>query len=416
MKSPIKLLCLMFLGLLVHQRNGLSQTYACKVSLYPTPEGFRKQGLPNTCLRLSFTQDTGYPAGSITNRANYKLYVLGEPTNTVALKKIRTVGHSVSPGNYREALIFPGTELEGTKDYVFDIRYPEVELLEQSVVPFEAEAPADESTNRWDIITGVAGKYVKLSVSPVMPLDSSKAPAIDFELRIPRSGSGLRHSSLNSNSLYTGNLYLDVDGTIKFDSNDTNVTDHLNFAADYEGLLTYGVPDLLRITDRVYYFVGLRLKAAEFEADQKFKVVNYTAKPQLALQIPYTDIPGAWWSSQTRISGKIASPITVYGGYSHVDVMKESTTTVDPDLQESDRWEMEITYAFPITQQLSANFRGRFFWLDHQDTTADFEKVTIEYELPWVKNTSVVLQYSNGRLPPKFESGHVWAVGLSSTY
>jgi hypothetical protein len=378
----------------------------------PTPPDLKRPGIPDNIVRVFFPGENGYPITNVLNTSNYVLLQKGPPEKSISIRKVRNVGFLPDGTRTQGAILAPAQEVDLSMDYIMKITFGEessgnIPILKGTPPPAET---ADSELKR---IALVANKYVSLEITPRVPFDGTKAPAIDFSLQLPREGKNQMFSTrVSSNGAWTTKWYLEGRGTVKLNTKDTNVTDHLNFSGAIEGLHTFLWKNGVSPDSESAYFIGLRLKPIEFESDQKFKVINATIQPQLALAVPYTDVPARWWVKNTQIYGNMANPLTLYVGYSYVNSVATSPAMVDPELQRANRGELEAAYAFPITSKLTAGFRGRFFWLHDLHKFKDYEDAFIEYKLNSVKNTSILLEYTNGALPPKFERGDTVSTGF----
>ena len=276
------------------------------------------------------------------------------------------------------------------------------------------------------------GNQASFTLTPRTPFDSKSGLAVDFNLKYPRNPSDLSLLSGISSAgdfMYTTVPEFVASGTVGTITKNTNINEHLDFSLNFTGIGTYAcgtLPECLGGSSLAlpngqswrlpnYYSAGLRLKAMDVESDQHFDVVNYTLKPQAFLQVPFSDYPGLWWANHfpfgNKITNNVINSVYLYFGYTKVVPIHSDTNTVTASKQGSDRAEGELTYAIPLSQQLTLDFHGRLFWLLNTHSTQTYWDVSGEYAFDPKK--SIVLEYAQGVVPPTFQKGNAVSAGFS---
>jgi len=277
-----------------------------------------------------------------------------------------------------------------------------------NVTSSSAYTPADPSYVRY---IDLFGSRASVTLDARSPMDGKNTPAIDYQFRF-----NLTSDTFGNGSAWSLRSDVSSSGTVAIDTSDTNITDHLFFSGNLTLLHTWEQSNGLKNGPTLYWW-GARLKPVEFEADQKFRVQNYTLKPQLACWVPYTDIPGVWFQQQFNIKEMLAPPLLLFFGYTFVHPTKEDSTVANSDNQKSDRVEGELAYSLPLSSRVRAGIRARgFVLLDSGNQFRDYEELYVQYYLTDHERASVIFEYINGSLPPTFRRGDTVNLGFSVQY
>jgi hypothetical protein len=422
-----------FAAILLMATVTLADEIQWKAEVKPLPKNLQGYGLPDYIIDVSFPKG-GFPIEDVRQISHYKLTRQLRPEVALVIKTAKPksgIGgeeeeatHEGKVATHAEkALLVPETTLDASETYVLEVGFERTNSGPITIAPAATAAPEKKSDSEIqriiDFMKQTAKSKLGFTLDARTPFDSSKAPAFDYDLQLAFGHQWKpmeRQEHETGWAGYTQTFTLASEGTIKLDSGDNNVTDHLQFSGNYNLMWLYLLRDPLANSGELAYFYGLRIKGFEFESDQRFRVVNYTLKPQFAAWLPYSNIPALWWSRQIGISGNAATPVFLFLGYTHVEPIKKDTSVVSETTQKSDRLEGELAYAFPLTSDLRVGFRGRFFWLFDDGKTANYKEVFARYYLNQSKSTSVIFKYAHGEVPPVFEKGSAASAGFSFSY
>ena len=204
-----------------------------------------------------------------------------------------------------------------------------------------------------------------------------------------------------------------ISGEVSSDENNTQFDSALNGGADltywYIRRLDLSLSDPNSSAGKSSftraYPLALQLKPFDFEATQDFDAVDYTAKFRIAGAVPYSDIPGFVLGSSRRFL-----PLYASTGYTFVQEIEEGG---EENLEATNRWDTELAYALPVTEDLDFELRWRGFY-DIEDS--DFEDLfnsELRYWLDDKHKSSITFGYRNGGLPPEFADESSVRAGFS---
>lgn len=389
-------------------------------------------GLPGKMVQVTFPKP--YPTNLVKSVTSYTLFKSSDPTQVIPLQGVN-LGGNLQGGtvdNVSRAFLLPKTELtapDSKSTYMVKIQFGTVSSGDIPVAwpTNEEAAPAappsgSELVNLINVSSNLFSGSVHLTVDSRVPTEASHAPAFDFDLKYDLLNRPLRSADdTNFNHMWIASANLDIDGTYKIDNHDTNVADHLDFSANFDLMYLYRLPDPLTQVDpttrqhegKLAYYAGFRLEGFDLEADQNFNIMNYVVQPQLALWIPYSNIPALWWTRNVGVTGNAATPLYVYAGYALVNTLHSDSTLVSPTLQKDDRFELEMAYAFPLTSRIRFGVRSRFFWLLDEGLQRNYQEVYARYYLNDKDTTALLFKYTHGSVPPKFEQGDSVGAGFT---
>lgn len=193
----------------------------------------------------------------------------------------------------------------------------------------------------------------------------------------------------------------------------SSMKEGLTFDYRYNAPVTIPVPQPKgkdTIKREYKYPIGFRLKPVEFEHNQDFELVNYTAKVQGVVTVPYSELPVFWWHAETGVSRPFY-PLLFYAGYTRsIEASDES------DVQEEanyNRLDLELVYNFPLAKKIDFLSRWRaFFNIDNGDNE-DLLEIAAKIYTNSERTTGVIVKYENGALPPEFKGTSSMRVGFS---
>jgi hypothetical protein len=399
-----------------------------------SPPDLASFGLPPHLVAVAFPMDV--PTNLVRALSSYSLSEAANPGKQIQLRGAKPLGGAITPPSTntttfkaleaktndsrtaRGVWLLPLEPIDPAASYTLNVVFGNdasppipVEPVKASEIP-AADTSGSELTRILRFSSNVLSGRLSLQIDARVPFDASKSLAVDYRAGFDFVEPHLRPAKdYLSAFIYSGGFT--SDGTLKLDSSDTNVTDHINLSAAAQAIHLFDLEDPLSKGGLLTYYYGVRLKAVEFESDQHFRAVNLTVKPQLAFWVPYSNIPALWWSRSIGISGNAATPLSLFVGYTFSEALRKDPARVDPAFQKSDRLEGELAYAFPLTSNLRVGMRVRLFWLYDQGTFRDYEELFVRRYLDKNKITSVEFKYINGAVPPKFERGNTASAGFS---
>ncbi len=166
---------------------------------------------------------------------------------------------------------------------------------------------------------------------------------------------------------------------------------------------------------RVYaYPVGVSIKGFEFETDQAFDVVNYTAKFQAVAAVPFSDAPVFWWHAKTGVNRPFV-PLVVVAGYSAVARLDDAPDAARK-LNDVHRFDFEAIYTIPLAAHVDFDFHWRG---SLQPTDGAFEhlvEVGGTYFLGKRHESGIRVSYVNGSEAPTFVDVESVRVGWSLAF
>jgi len=381
----------------------------------PIPDNIQGYGLPPYMIQVVLPDDTS--TNQARNVVNYTLTDDKHPEKVILIKAVHLMGGKITPKKTNDenfptnvpssstgrkwggsltaqnAELITVDNIDPTGSYTLVVHFGDTASPNIKVAAYKPAEPAEPDQSQGEVVrifevtsNLLSGRFT-LTVDSLATLDAKKTPAFDysasFDLMDPRLV-----PSANGNNGWLYSLSLASEGTISLNSADTNINQHLSFSASGQGMYIYQVKDPLSNGELAYY-AGFRLKGAEIESDQRFKVVNYTLKPEVALWVPWSNLPGLWWSRAIGIEGNPATPLCVYAGYAYVDAIKTDSAKVSSSVQKSDRLETEFAYALPLTSNLRVGTRVRLFWLFDDHSFKNYEELYVRRYLDAKKMTSI---------------------------
>lgn len=397
-----------------------------------TPDELKSYGLPDRIILVTFPDYR--PIIEIRDLGSYTLTKAGADARAIIIKGAHplnfptnkeasggfinpTPGAANNPGSASNALqveLVPAEALDPETTYNLQVTFGANSSGVLQLDPFN-DTP-DVATNppgvqRIVALTSnfFAGKF-SFTLDAHATFDALKTPAFDYTAAFDLS------SFLDpTNSLHEWNpsLSLTSEGTVKLDTSDTNINDYLKFSANGQLLHAIYAKDPFHKDGQLLYYFGFRLKALEMESDQQFKAINLTVKPQIAVWLPYSNIPALWWIHNMGITGNAATPLSIFAGYSYINSIRKDPGIAIPSLQKSDRLEAEFAYAFPLTETIRIGTRDRLFWLFDAHSFKSYEEVYARKYLDAAKTTSIEVKYSHGEVPPTFTQGDAASAGFS---
>lgn len=195
------------------------------------------------------------------------------------------------------------------------------------------------------------------------------------------------------------------------------------FSTDPEDLqiqsaLTVGLPLDIRFHPRIglsyggvkrefTYPMGFRLKAAELEANQTFKVVNYTAKAQLAATIPaILDLPVLWLNGATGVNRPFFPPLVVTG-FTFVDDIEGEAANGGEN-----RWDIQAIWRFPLATDIDVRTDWRGYIPLGDGEFKNYLDVGVIYYFGDGQDRGVEIGYQTGSLPPEFKGTSAMSLGF----
>ena len=153
------------------------------------------------------------------------------------------------------------------------------------------------------------------------------------------------------------------------------------------------------------YPIGVKATPFELEATQDFDLLDYTTKFQLGMAVPYTDIPGFILGSKRRFL-----PMYISTGYSYVKDIRDDDSR---NFEATHRWDGEVAYALPITDDLNLEGRWRGYY---GIESGDYEdQWSVEFRL-WLDDshtTAITAGFRQGGSPPEFRDESTFLAGFS---
>ena len=378
-----------------------------------------------------------FPITTVRQPANYSVYRSDDPARPIEMHRVRPNAnlHGGDPKvEVSQVLLLPAQDLNpptAASKLIVEVRFGAESSGELQVV-WEGEEggaqapqppPSDnELVNLIRITTNFLFGPLSAKIDVRSLLEGSHAPSFDFEVKydLPSGPLFLQPGQTNFSGMWIGGMSLAAEGTYKVDGEETNIADHISASLNFNLLRIYRLPNPFTARDanghyqgKLVYYAGLRLKGFELESDQDFEVVNWSVQPQLALWLPYSNLPGLWWARQMNIRANAATPLFVYLGYSFVDSLETKASQVARGIQEADRVELELAYAFPVTSRFRLGLRSRHFWLQQGHGQRNYQEFFARYYLNDANTTALLFKYSCGALPPTFERGEATGFGLS---
>ncbi len=304
-----------------------------------------------------------------------------------------------SPYTYKQALLYG--DFHAASPYILVVHHAADPEERITVTP--ADPPADDSGA---LTFQRATQFVDFEVTPSFVEESGElAFEFDTEVRLPWFNKIEARRRFSSKLAADGNISTDVDNPKVQSSINTSLD------LDYRHHLTLGIPLPGRGTRDQVYPVGFTIKPAEFESNQEFTIVNYTAKAQLVFAVPFiTDYPTLLWHSLFDVQRSFF-PMTVRTGYTLQDKVE------DGDDRETDlgahRWDTEVAYNLPLANRLDATASWTGYYGIDDDEFRDFWRVGGRFYLDEDRTTGLEVSYQTGELQPELTETDSVRVGLS---
>ncbi len=432
MKLSPRLICFLLLAIAFPVAAAVPTNWSAKVEA--SDGALRGFGFPGHIIAVKFPKP--FPVSIVRQVANYSLFRSDAPQKPIEIHRVRS-GANLHGGDPEveasQVLLLPVKDLEppGKNKYFVQVQFGnqssrDIEAVwpeDEGEGPPQAGPPSDNGLiNLITLTTNFLFGPLSAQVDMRSPFEGNHAPVFDFKVNydLPSGPLFLGRARTNYSSMWIGGMNLAADGTYKINTRDTNIADHLSASLNFDLLRLYRLCDPLTARDadgqyqgKLAYYAGFRLTGFELEADQDFDVVNWSIQPQLALWVPYSNLPGLWWVRQMGVRRNAATPLFVYGGYSVVDSLRTKNSEVPRDLQEADRFELELAYAFPLTSRIRLGLRSRHFWLQQGQGQRNYQELFARYYLTDSTTASILFKYTRGALPPKFEKGETAAAGIT---
>lgn len=307
-------------------------------------------------------------------------------------------------GGYPAANLYG--DLNPESSYILYINFPNADELED--VSVTNTFSASDIPVKGNVGTLVSTVSDRLSFN-LSPMASEGTDSIVFEYNF--------QYLLHQWTPQKGRLKAELtsEGILSTDENDTenqtqlNAGFNLQYHYNWRKKVSVMSPNSGKQEDRIYvYPLGIRIKPAEFESDQSFDMIDYTLKAQVAMALPYSDLPIFWWHSSAGVNRPFF-PAVFYAGYSYV-------SNVENDLgadEINNRWDMELVYSFPVGNTTDLNARIRSFTDLESNETDYFAQVDLVKYFGEKRDKGVKLSYQNGSLPPVYIETETVLLGFS---
>jgi hypothetical protein len=234
----------------------------------------------------------------------------------------------------------------------------------------------------------------------------------DFEFRA-------FHWSLSQGTANLLDLNLTSSGEFGTDTENKEVQNSIKggFSLDYRKhlMITWAVPQpksKSSIRRQFIYPIGFRLKPVEFESNKNFDLLNYTAKIQFAISVPYSDWPVLWWHSQSGVNRPFF-PLLFFTGYTLVQEVKNSASTTTN--KTNHRWDSEALYYFSLSNSDDFGIKWYGFMLEGGKYKRLIDLSLMHY-LSDSRSTGIECSYQNGSLPPEFKDTKSYRLGFVVKY
>ena len=322
---------------------------------------------------------------------------------SVFSKRATWAGGEVEKGIYKRARLWGGFRPD--IEYRVIVRYPnnsfdEVNVDNKGIKDFEQPSLFQLFSDR-----------ATFTFEPMVVEDTNNFGfKYDFKF-------GIAHWLLSKGTSHRLSLSLTSYGELTTDLEDEKIQSSLKngFSLDYRyhPRITLSVPQpgsTASVKREYTYPIGFRIKPVEFESNQNFELVDYTAKLQLAITVPFSELPILWWHAKTGVNRPFF-PLLIFTGYTFVEEVNRSSDLYIE--RTSHRWDGEILYFFPLSNRIDFGLRWRMFLNLEEDNFEDLLELSFKYYVTDSRDTGIEFSYQDGALPPEFKDTESFRLGLS---
>lgn len=326
-----------------------------------------------------------------------------DPISIVSVRRASAPDENVPDPTVKTVLL--DADLNPARFYLVDIFFPGAEATNLLVTPLQPSS----NTNAVPPLINLSARSFKLEANPFVA-DSDNAIGLKYDVRYDvkdlHPGRGLLRIELQTHGEFS-----------LASENDSQTAIQNSFKGGLNVTYLYNVPAGIPFgkESRAYvYPMGFRIAPAEFEANRRFTLVNYTAKLLAGGAIPYVDYPALLWSEWFNLDVPFFPP-TLFTGFTALSEVKDDGTDQLSHLGHT-RWDTEFLYFLPLHRRLDFKFSWNWYvGLEKSLWKNSCEAGAILYADD-KRTHGFTLSFQEGSLPPEFKHTQSWRIGYTAKF